>query len=155
MRQPIIGIIGAANASTEGCELAERVGALLAENGCAIVCGGLGGIMTAAAQGCAQASGTVLGILPGPDAAAANPYVTYPIATNTGHARNVIIAHTAQVLIAIEGELGTLAEIAIGLKLGKPVIALHCQHQVKGLTVVATPEEAVTHALAMLPGELP
>ena len=153
MRQPIIGIIGAANATEQGCAAAERIGALLAEHGCTIVCGGLGGIMTAAARGCAQAGGTVLGILPGPDSSAANPYITHPVVTNMGHARNVIIAHTAQALIAIEGELGTLSEIAIGLKLGKPVVALHCQHDVTGLLPATTPEEAVTAALASLPGE--
>ncbi|MDF1579737.1 MAG: TIGR00725 family protein [Desulfuromonadales bacterium] len=147
MQQPIIGIIGAAHASVKGCELAEQVGALLAEHKCTIVCGGLGGIMTAAARGCTQAGGTVLGILPGADVAAANPYVTYPIATNMGHARNIIIAHSAQALIAIEGELGTLSEIAIGLKLNKPVFALNCQHHVAGLLTVTSPAEAVTAVL--------
>lgn len=153
MRPTIIGIIGAGNATEHGCALAEEVGALLAKHGCAVVCGGLGGIMTAAARGCARAGGTVIGILPGPDASAANPYITHPIATNLGHARNVVIAHTAQALIAIEGELGTLSEIAIGLKLGKPVIALHCQHELAGLRQATTPDEAVAAALASLTGE--
>jgi uncharacterized protein (TIGR00725 family) len=123
-RKPIIGIIGASKASPVGYAAAREVGRLVAEAGAVLVCGGLGGVMEAAARGCSEAGGLVLGILPGPDATLANPYVSIAVPTNMGHARNVIIAHTAQVLIAVEGEYGTLSEIAVGLKLGRPVIAL-------------------------------
>jgi uncharacterized protein (TIGR00725 family) len=118
----MIGVIGAGRASAAGERQAYEVGRLIAENGAVLVCGGLGGVMAAASKGCAEAGGEVLGILPGPTADSANPYVTLPIVTNMGHARNVIIAHSAAVLIAIEGEYGTLSEMAIGLKLGKTVV---------------------------------
>jgi len=80
--------------------------------------------MEGAARGACEVKGDVLGILPGPSTAAANSYVTHAVATNMGHARNAIIAHTADFLVAVDGEAGTLSEIAFGLKLNKPVFSL-------------------------------
>jgi len=142
-RKTIIGVIGAGRATASGEELAVRVGSLIAERGAVLVCGGLGGIMQAAARGCYDGGGEVLGILPGNSAAAANPYVTIPVVTNMGHARNVIIAHTADALIAIEGEYGTLSEIAISLKLEKPVVQLESWLQIDTGLRAETPEQAV------------
>jgi len=149
-RQIIIGVIGGGNASQAGIETAYRVGQLLAESGAVLVCGGLGGVMEAAARGCTEAGGLVVGILPGASAAAANPYVKLPIVTNMGHARNVIIAHTVQVMIAIEGEYGTISEMAIGLKLQKNVIQLRPLTELPGTLLVQTPEEAVVQALSLV-----
>lgn len=149
-RKRIIGVIGASQASPEGLILAGEVGRRIAEAGAVLVCGGLGGVMAAAARGCKAAGGEVLGILPGPDAAAANDDVTLAIPTNMGHARNIIIAHTAEVLVAIEGEYGTLSEAAIALKLGRKVFALRPRLPLEGLTVVETADEAVSHALDAL-----
>ena len=146
-RKKIIGVIGASSATAEGLRLAEEVGRLLAESGSALVCGGLSGVMEAAAKGCTEAGGEVIGILPGPSAVAANAYVTLAVPTNMGHARNVIIAHTAQSLVAVEGEYGTLSEAAISLKLGKEVFALRPRHSLEGMTVVQTAEEAVRMAV--------
>jgi len=151
-KRPLIGVIGASQASTEGVQLAEQVGALLAQHGALLVCGGLGGIMAAASRGCAEAGGEVIGILPGADAETANSHVTIPIVTNVGHARNVIIAHTAQALIAIEGEYGTLSEMAIGLKLGKRVVQLSCRHNLEETFVAKTPQQAVELALQATAG---
>jgi len=142
-RKTIIGVIGAGRATASGEELAVRVGGLIAERGGVLVCGGLGGIMQAASRGCYDADGEVLGVLPGNSAATANPYVTIPIVTNMGHARNIIIAHTADALIAIEGEYGTLSEIAISLKLGKPVVQLDSWLQIDTGLRAETPEQAV------------
>ena len=142
-----IGVIGAGRASAEGERLAYRVGRLIAENDAVLVCGGLGGVMAAASKGCAEAGGEVLGILPGSSAESANPYVTLPIVSNMGHARNAIIAHTAEVLIAIEGEYGTLSEIAISLKLGKTVVQLNSWPQLDAAIVANSPEEAIELAL--------
>jgi uncharacterized protein (TIGR00725 family) len=103
--------------------------------------------MTAAAQGAQAAGGVSLGILPDGDRRRANPFLTYAIATNLGHARNVLIAHSADALIAVNGSLGTVSEAAIALKLGKPVIALNVTWDLPGLKRAATPAEAV--ALAM------
>ena len=89
-----------------------------------LLCGGLGGVMAAAAQGAQEAGGVSLGILPEADRRRANPYLTYSLATNLGHARNVLIAHSADALIAVDGDYGTISEAAIALKLGKPVVAL-------------------------------
>jgi len=149
-RKPIIGAIGASEPTEAGCAAAREVGRLIAEAGAVLVCGGLGGVMEAAARGCAEAGGLVLGILPGTEAEQANPFVGIAVPTNMGHARNVIIAHTAQALIAVEGEYGTLSEIAIGLKLGRPVIALGTRYQVEGMVDAASPAAAVRLAFAML-----
>jgi uncharacterized protein (TIGR00725 family) len=146
----VIGVIGAGNASEEGCADARLVGRLIAEGGASLVCGGLGGIMAAASQGAAEAGGEVIGILPGGDTRQANPWVTVAIATNMGHARNIIIAHTAQALIAVEGEYGTLSEMAIGLKLGKPVIALRRRLDIPGAITAPSPSEAVFMAFQRL-----
>lgn len=146
-RRILIGVIGAGTASPRGLELAEAVGRGLAEGGAVVVCGGLGGIMEAACRGAVAAGGETLGILPGDDPALANPYVTLPIATNLGHARNVVIAQTAQALIAVEGEYGTLSEIAIGLKLGRPVFALESWPGLADVVYVTSAEQAVVLAL--------
>ncbi len=144
----IIGVIGGVQATEQGQEAAYRVGQLLAQQGAVLVCGGLGGVMEAASRGCAEAEGEVIGILPGASADSANPYVTLPIATNMGHARNIIIAHSAQALIAIEGEFGTLSEMAIALKLGKPVVQLNSWSEIEGAIAAKSPEEAVQLVLA-------
>lgn len=149
-RKPLIGVIGASRPSAEGWRLAEIVGREIASRGAVLICGGLGGVMEAAAKGAVEAGGDVIGILPGPDAELANPYVTLVVATNMGHARNVIIAHTAGALIAVEGEYGTLSEAAIGLKLGKPVFVLPGGPQLVGTRAVGTAEEAVFLALESL-----
>jgi len=147
-RKPVIGVIGASQPTAAGLALAREVGEAVARHGALLVCGGLGGVMTAAARGAAEAGGEVLGLLPGPDADQANPYVTIAVPTNMGHARNVIIAHTAEALIAVEGEYGTLSEMAIGLKLGKPVIVLPGGQSMVGSFTATSAEEAVTQALA-------
>lgn len=153
MRQKIrIGVIGAGQVSSAGEQQAYQVGRIIAEQDAVLVCGGLGGVMEAAAKGCAEAGGEVIGILPGPSAAAANPYITLPIVTNMGHARNVIIAHTAEALIAIEGEYGTLSEMAISLKLGKTVVQLNSWQQLEAAISAASPEEAVGLALKAVAG---
>jgi len=148
-RKLVIGVIGAGDASPDGLQCAYRVGQLLAERGAVLVCGGLGGIMEAAARGCAEAGGEVIGILPGDSPARANSYVSLPIVTDMGHARNVIIAHTARALIAIEGSYGTISEMAVGLKLRKLVIQLLPRTELPGTILLRTAEEAVDRALAV------
>lgn len=142
-----IAIIGGGNASPELAALAREVGRELARAGAVVLCGGLGGVMAAAAAGVREAGGVVLGILPGPDRTHANPYLTYSIPTNLGHARNVVIAHAAHALIAVGGGYGTISEAAIALKLGKPVIALAADWDLPGLQRAPTPRQAVTLAL--------
>ncbi|MBN2427137.1 MAG: TIGR00725 family protein [Deltaproteobacteria bacterium] len=149
-KRPLIGVIGAAKASPNGYAQAEEIGRLIAERGGAVVCGGLGGVMEGACRGCSRQGGETIGILPGSEACEANPYVSLAITTNMGHARNVIIAHTSQALIAIEGEYGTLSEMAVALKLGRPVIAIASWPDIPGVVYVASPEEAVAEVFARI-----
>jgi uncharacterized protein (TIGR00725 family) len=147
MAQPIyIAVIGGSEVGPETAGLARKVGQEVAGRGAVLLCGGLGGVMAAAAQGAREAGGVSLGILPEGDRRHANPYLTYTIATNLGHARNLLIAHSADALIAVDGSYGTVSEAAIALKLGKPVIALNVTWDLPGLRRAATPAEAVALA---------
>ncbi len=80
--------------------------------------------MEAACRGAKSAGGLTIGILPGDNRHSANPYVDIPIVTGMGYARNVIIARSAQAIIAVDGSYGTLSEIAHALQSGVPVIGL-------------------------------
>ena len=119
-----IAVIGGGAANAEDAARAEEVGRLLGEAGVSVVCGGLGGVMEAAARGARAAGGDVIGILPSTDPAAANPYVSHLVASGVGEARNLAVVASAQAVIAIGGEWGTLAEIAFARRLGRPVIAI-------------------------------
>lgn len=121
---PRIAVIGAATCTAEEAAVAEEVGRLLAEEGAMVLTGGRGGIMEAACRGAQKADGLTVGILPGEDADQANQWVALPIVTGLGEARNVILMRTADAVIAIGGEFGTLSEIAFALKFGKPVVGI-------------------------------
>ena len=99
----MIGVIGAGACSHEIYELARQVGTGIAKTGAVVVCGGMGGVMEGACCGAYEAGGQTVGILPGPDKAQANPYVAIPIVTDLGHARNVLIVRSSDVLVAISG----------------------------------------------------
>jgi uncharacterized protein (TIGR00725 family) len=147
MLGPLIAVIGAGSCSPAVEELAAEVGRELALRGAVLLCGGLGGVMSAAARGAKEQGGLTLGILPGPDISSANAYIDIPIATNMGQARNAVIAQSAQALIAVAGGYGTLSEMALALKIGKPVVALQPRFQIPGLQCPATAQEAVDAAL--------
>jgi uncharacterized protein (TIGR00725 family) len=147
VRRYMIGLIGSSHASESGLAMAQEVGERIARAGAVLVCGGHGGVMQAASQGCSETGGDVLGVLPGPTTQECNPFVTLAVPTNMGHARNVIIAHTAEVLIAVEGEYGTLSEAAIALKLGKRVLTLGKGLLLPGTEPMSTPQDAVESAL--------
>jgi uncharacterized protein (TIGR00725 family) len=147
MAQPLyIAVIGGGEISPETAALARDVGREVAARGAVLLCGGLGGVMAAAAQGAQEAGGVSLGILPDGDRRRANPWLTYAIATNLGHARNVVMAHSADALIAVDGSYGTVSEAAIALKLGKPVIALNVAWDLPGLQRAGSPAEAAALA---------
>lgn len=139
-RPRLAGVIGGGRVDGALERVAEEVGRVLAQAGCIVVCGGLGGVMEAAARGARTAGGDVIGVLPGPSVDDANPYITHPVATDMGHARNVIIVHTADFLVAVGGEAGTLSEIALGLKTGKPVFGI-ATWDIQGVRRLAGPEE--------------
>ena len=127
--------------------MAVEVGRFIARHGAVLVCGGLGGVMEGACRGCREEGGETIGILPGGDARQANPFVTLAVPTNMGHARNIIIAHTAGALIAVEGEYGTLSEMAVALKIGRAVISLGAWKNLPGVLYMTDAETAVREAL--------
>jgi len=142
-----IAIIGAGIVDEELAGLAYQVGYLLGKEGAIILTGGLGGVMEAASQGAREAGALTVGVLPGPKAEEANPYVLIPIVTDMGHARNVILVRTAELLVSIGGGFGTLSEIALALKMWKPVIGLRTWPNLKGITYVESPEEVLAKVL--------
>jgi len=145
-----LGVIGAGNASAEIYEMAVAVGREAARRGWIVMTGGLGGVMEAAPRGAREAGGLTLGILPGGDRGEANPYIQVAVATHIRHARNSIIAHTADALIAVDGEYGTLSEIALGLKLGKPVVGLKTVWNIPGVVPANSAVEAIEKVAALL-----
>jgi uncharacterized protein (TIGR00725 family) len=155
---PYVAVCGPDPSSPEVGAQAEEVGRLLAEAGAVLVCGGIGGVMEAASRGAAGAGGMVVGILPGLDRASANPHVTVAIPTGMGEMRNTLIVRSADALIAIAGEFGTLSEIAFALKTGVPVVGLETWELGKrgapmdAFVRVSSPAEAVERALALAKG---
>jgi uncharacterized protein (TIGR00725 family) len=119
-----VAVCGPDPASPEVSERAEEIGRLLARAGAVVVCGGLGGVMEAAARGAAAEGGMVVGILPDRDRERANPFLTVAIPTGMGEMRNALIVRSADAMIAVAGEFGTLSEIAFALKTEVPVIGL-------------------------------
>jgi uncharacterized protein (TIGR00725 family) len=123
--KPIIAVIGGGTCTNQETMLAEQTGALLARQGAVVVCGGLGGVMEAAAKGAKAHGGLTVGILPGDDPRAANAFIDVPLATGLGEMRNLLVVRAAHALIAIGGGVGTLSEIALAQRIGKPVVGLH------------------------------
>jgi uncharacterized protein (TIGR00725 family) len=119
-----VAVIGSADCSAAAAKAAEAVGREIARRGHVLVCGGRGGVMEAACRGARAAGGLTVGILPGADRRQANPYVDVAIATGLGEARNAVVVRTADAVIAVHGEHGTLSEIGLALKMGKPVVGL-------------------------------
>ena len=126
---------------------AEEVGRLLAERGCTVVTGGLDEVMAAAHRGAKGAGGATIAILPGESRLAANPWADHVVVTGIGHARNLAVAASGDAVIAVGGSYGTIAEMALALRLGRPVVALAGAPSVEGVLTAATPAEAVELAL--------
>ena len=144
--RPRVAVIGGSRAGRQALEAAFEVGRLLARAGAVVVCGGLGGVMEAASRGARGEGGLVVGILPGASPADANPWVDVPVATGLGFTRNALVVMNADAVIAVDGEYGTLSEIAYGKIHGRKVIGLG-SWEVKGVVAAPTPDEAVRLAL--------
>jgi hypothetical protein len=144
-----IAVIGAAETSAEICARAREVGRAIAINGEALVCGGLGGVMEAAADGARSAGGHTIGILPSYHRASANSHIEFAIATGMGQARNTIVVASADAVIALPGEAGTLSEIALALKIGRPVVALGGWHEIAAVRHADNAEAAVALAFRL------
>jgi uncharacterized protein (TIGR00725 family) len=145
MLHPQISVIGS---GAEHEPRAEEVGRLLAERGATVVCGGLGGVMAAAARGARSAGGTTIGILPGEDRTAANEWIDHVVVTGIGHARNLAVVGSGDAVIAVGGRWGTLAEIGFARVLGRYVVILEPGWEIEDVPRAATPAEAVALALA-------
>ncbi|MHC4063311.1 MAG: TIGR00725 family protein [Planctomycetota bacterium] len=141
MRKPVIGVMGGGDVTDEVSAMARQLGSLIAERGWVLLNGGRDvGVMAASAQGAKQAGGAVIGILPDRDTRAASPDLDFAIVTGLGDARNVINVLSSDVVIACPGAAGTLSEVALALKNGKPVILVGFEpgpaleaHRVRGL----------------------
>lgn len=150
-----VAVCGPSECTAEEHDAAYQVGVLLAERGVSVVCGGGSGVMAAVAKAVRAASGTVVGILPGPDRSTGNAYLTAAIATNMGEARNAIIVSSADAVISVGGSWGTLSEVALAAHRGIPVVCLNGWRvldldgsAVPGIAHVATAMEAVEAAMA-------
>ncbi len=152
---PVIAVIGRSVCSCREEALAEEVGSLLAGRGAIVVCGGLGGVMEAVCRGARSREGFTVGILPGNDRRSANKWVSLPIATGVGQARNMAVVRSSQAVIAIGGAYGTLAEMAFALNSDIPVVGIGSWRLAQGGTgpnpvaEVATAGEAVNLALSL------
>lgn len=120
----IIAVIGGCTCTQEIYDIAVEVGKYIAKSGNILICGGLGGVMEAACKGAKSENGLTIGVLPGINKDSANFYVDIPIVTGMSIARNVIIIRSSDAVIAINGEYGTLSELAIAGNLGTPVVCI-------------------------------
>ena len=145
-----IGVVGSGQCSLEIEKLSEEVGREIAKKKALLICGGLGGVMEASARGAKKEGGMTVGILPGFSFEDANPFIDIPIVTGLSHARNVLVVRSSQAIIAVEGGYGTLSEIGIALKLGKPVIGLRTWDVSKKIVTVETPKDAVMKAISLI-----
>ncbi len=154
-KKRFIAVIGGSQCSPQEARLAEEVGRELARQGVILVCGGLGGVMEAACKGASSQGGVTIGILPGENRQAANPYIQIPIVTGIGYARNITVVKSAQAVIAIGGNYGTLSEISHALQSGIPVIGLNTwslsrnSKQDNSIILAQNPTEAVNKALSL------
>ena len=149
-----VSVIGASRASAELAAKAEELGELLAARGVIVVCGGREGVMEAVARGVRRAGGVSIGILPEDDRLRAAPDLTYTVCSAIGHARNLSVVASGDVVIAVGGAWGTLSEIGLARSIGRPVVLLDTWHvrppeggRLDGVRRAATPAEAVDLAL--------
>jgi uncharacterized protein (TIGR00725 family) len=150
---PYIAVVGPGEASHGELAAAEAVGRGLAARGAVVVSGGLGGVMASACRGAKAAGGTTVGILPGTERADANEWVDVAVSTGLGEARNALVVRAADAVVAVGGGYGTLSEIALALKAGKPVIGVDTWAlggDPDPIVRAGDPDEAATMALAAL-----
>ena len=145
-----VTVVGSGTATGDLYEKAREVGRLVAERGGTVVCGGLSGVMEAAARGAVEAGGTSVGILPDEDRRRQNEYLTYSVATGIGQARNLAVVCSGDVVIAVGGEYGTLSEIGLARKVGRPVVVLEGWDLGEHVSVASSPQEAVEAAFGLI-----
>ena len=149
---PYVAVVGSGTAEGHLYEKAREVGRLVAERGGTVVCGGLSGVMEAAARGATEAGGTAIGILPDEDRRRQNGYLTYSVATGAGQARNLAVVCSGDVVIAVGGEYGTLSEIGLARKVGRPVVVLEGWDLGEHVITRSSPRGAVEAAFGLIGG---
>lgn len=147
-----IGVIGGSSCTSRQAETAYKVGELVAGRGGIIVCGGMGGVMEAACRGARENGGITVGILPGGSAREGNRYLTIPVVTGMGYARNALVVMSSQAIVAIGGRYGTLSELAYASQYGVPVFGLSTWKVRLPVRHVRTPAEAVRLAFEAVGG---
>jgi len=142
-----VAVIGGHQPDEEALKIAYEIGQRLAQAGAILVCGGLSGVMEAAARGAREAGGLTIGILPGTNPEEANPFIDLPLATGIGFSRNSMVVLNADSVIAIDGEYGTLSEIAFARLYNKKVVGINTW-KIEGVLPVNSASEAVDQALS-------
>ena len=127
-----VAVVGPGDGGPQECLAAFELGSLLAHAGIPLICGGRGGVMAAASRGAFEAGGLVVGVLPEEDLSGANPFLTVALPTGMGEMRNGVIARSALCIVAIGGGMGTLSEMALGLKWGKRLFTLYEEYTLPG-----------------------
>ncbi len=148
-----IGIIGGSHTNDYYCEIAYKVGELLAKRNVTVICGGKDGVMECVSKGVSDNKGIVIGILPGNDKSEGNKYLTIALPTGIGYMRNFLIVRASDALIAIEGFSGTTSEAAFAVSEGKTVVSIGDLYikrkETDGkLIKVERPEDAVEIAIS-------
>ena len=138
-----ISVFGGRDITPDVYEDTLEIGRRLADEGYLVFCGGGAGVMEAIAKGVHDEGGIVVGVLKGQDLEEGNKYLTVPIATGIGIARNAILAYNCDAAIAISGQYGTLSEIAYAFQLKKPVIG-YKTWDIDPVIQANTPEEVVS-----------
>ena len=147
---PYVAVVGSGTAAGDLYEKAREVGRLIVQRGGVVVCGGLSGVMEAAARGAKEAGGTAIGVLPDEDRRRENEYLAHSVATGVGQARNLAVVCSGDVVIAVGGEYGTLSEIGLARKVGRPVVVLEGWDLGEHVTLAPSPHAAVEAAFELI-----
>jgi uncharacterized protein (TIGR00725 family) len=151
-----ISVVGPSDAPPDVLRIAEEVGACVARAGAILVTGGGSGAMEAACRGARAAGGVTLGLLPGSSRSDGNAFLDVSVPTGMGEMRNVLVVRSADGIVAVGGAFGTLSEIALAFKLGKPIVGIGTWTASIGgetapMLTAATAEQAVGLLMAVLP----
>ena len=141
-----VSVIGGSGVGEETYETAREVGRLLGARGHTVVCGGRGGVMEAACRGARERDAETIGILPGERRSVANDWVTTPVVTGIGSARNRMVVLNGDAVVAVDGATGTLSELGHALDCGRPVAGIDTHDvDLAGFEAVETPTAAVDY----------
>lgn len=120
-----VAVVGPGESATPEQQAAAReLGSRLAAAGAIVLTGGHGGVMRAAAAGCAEGGGVSIALLPEGHRRHANPESTYSVPTGMGELRNGLLVRAADVVICVALSWGTLSEVALAVRTEVPVVML-------------------------------